>query len=169
VLSSGSPGQVFTPDDLSYKYELGVWFMSGRLATGPISGQNYTTRGTTFTFFGQEGRNEDGFWSLPGADGSAESCAPLPILADIEAGLYKVIAEGKESLIGRICLSPVDGLCLALEGCLTVDMLQQSTENADSIGIWMQFTAGPVCFVVIYRRPPYEDTPVILDPNEHRL
>ena len=143
--------------------------MSGRLVTGPITGQNYTVRGTAFTFFGQPGRTEDDSWFLPSADGPAGPCEPLPILADVATELARVIDDGKENRISRICLSPVDGLRLALEGFLTIDMLQQSTETAGTIGVWMQIDAGPPRYVVIYQHPPYEDTPVVLDPNEQRL
>jgi len=144
--------------------------MSTLIATGPISSRNFTVKDTSFTIFGVEGRVRDGRWLLPTADNPAAAIPsdPQPILAEIEAQLARVIEDGYESVIAQVCLSPLDGLRLALEGQLTVAMLQQATGAPDSIGVWMLIVGTPR-WVLIRQDPPYEKTPVVLNPNGHIL
>ncbi|HSW77693.1 MAG TPA: hypothetical protein VLG36_02760 [Candidatus Chromulinivoraceae bacterium] len=100
-----------------------------------VSGVNWTVEGGMFTIFDQKGFVRESKWvvSVDFLGGALSSINPSPIKRDVEGVIAGDIRDGNGDKIAYVGVGPFQGLLLALEGVITLQMLRASTETPDRI------------------------------------
>ena len=130
------------------------------MGSGVTTGIHWSVQDGMFTFFGDyRGFIREGKWVVT-ADvfGGLKTINPMSIRDDIEGIIAKDVADGKGDRIAYVGVGPYQGILLALEGVITLQMLRTAAEATDRITMNVTL-GGAERKLVILRESPVTTRP----------